>query len=90
MDDLQRCEALDLELYNLWYISFTFLFDFDSLLLIDAESLGFRVGTEIAPIESYLTSIADCINWAHEATRTVTIVLKSIVQPSRYLFAAQS
>ena len=93
LDDLQRCEALGLELYNLQYASFTILFDFGSLFFsvdADSESLG-STGTSLrnAPIESYITSIADCINWAHKATRTVTIVLRSKVQACRFSLAAQ-
>jgi len=55
LDDLRRCEALGLKLYNL--------------------RLSYTVGE--TPIESYRTLIADCINRAHKATRTVTIVMNS-------------
>jgi len=54
LDDLQRCEALGLELYS------------------------FRPGSTFKmSTESSITSMAESINWAHKATRTVTIVLKN-------------
>jgi len=56
LDDLQRCEALGLELYN------------------------FRPGSisSATSTESYITSITESINWAHKATKTVTILLKNM------------
>ena len=72
--NLQLCEALGLELYNIrYYPSFLFMFD------IHAKSSGsiyLKFSTERS-----IAFIAESISKAHMATRTVTIVLKNVVQP---------
>lgn len=65
-----------------------FFFSFSTfvhLFVFHSQSPGSAL--DAMPTESYITWIADCINWAHKATRTVKTVLENRVQPCRCPFA---
>jgi hypothetical protein len=66
----------------------TILFLFFSILVhifvVNPESPGSTFGATSS--ESSITLIADSINWAHKATKTVTILLNNMVQPCRFPF----
>lgn len=81
LDELQMCEALGLELYNLRYPSFSFLYLFDFWFMFDTESSGPTYEKTTTSTEKFINMIAENINRAHKATRTVTIVLKTWYNP---------
>ena len=69
-----------MELYNLQYASFLFFsFDIVHMFAIHVKSLGST--SSATSTESSVSLIAKSINRAHKATRTVTILLKNMVQP---------
>ena len=83
--NLQLCEALGLELYNIrYYPSFFHSSSFFHMLDIHSEGSGSMY--HITSTERSITCIAKSINKAHMATRTVTVVLKNVVQPCRWPF----
>ena len=62
---------------------FSFSFSFSFLVLTfcyKSQSPGSTYG---APSSESIKLIAESINWAHKATKTVTILLKNMVQPCR-------
>ena len=74
-----------MELYNLQYASFLFFsFDIVYMFAIHVKSLGST--SSAMSTESSVSLIAKSINRAHKATRTVTILLKNMVQPCRFPF----
>ena len=56
----------------------------DCSKLIITESPGSTVGA--TTIERSLDFIAECINRAHKATKTVKLVLENMVRPSSFFF----
>lgn len=64
LDELQMCEALGLELYNLRYPSFSFLYLFDFWFMFDTESSGPTYEKTTTSTEKFINMIAENINRA--------------------------
>lgn len=79
LDDLKRCEALGLELYNFQYVPVLFSNNcFNLSFSYLTQSPGSTVGETTT--ENSISLIAECINQAHKATNTIKIVMENMVR----------
>ena len=78
---LQLCETLGLESYNIRYYLFFYLSFIRLIFMPKAQTTYHKISTGRS-----IAFIAENINKAHMATRTVTVVLKNVVQPCRCPF----
>jgi AP endonuclease-1 len=74
VDDLKRCQALGLELYNFQCVMHASTSD---VVSYKESSPGSTVGQ--ATLEESLGLIAECINRAHKETQGVTAVVENMV-----------
>ena len=78
---LQLCEALGLESYNIGYYLFFYLSFICLIFMPKTQTIYHKISTGRS-----IAFISENINKAHMATRTVTVVLKNVVQPCRCPF----